>query len=104
MCKQEPNETVDAFLTALHALAEHRNHGPFRCELIRDRNVMGLADTRLSDWMQMEKNLDLERAVNMARQSQEIKKQPSALRCEASVMQTSVSSVDRVIKNRSRAA
>lgn len=55
MRKQEPNETVDAFVTALHALAEHCNYGPLHDELIRDRIVVGLADTRLSERMQMEK-------------------------------------------------
>lgn len=39
-------------------------------ELIRDRIVVGLADTQLSE--QMEKDLNLEKAINMARQSEEI--------------------------------
>lgn len=97
MRKQEPNETVDAFVTALHALAEHCNYGNLHDELIRDRLVVGLADTRLSERMQMEKDLDLEKAINMARQSEEIKKQQSTLRCNA--MQVNASSVDRVSKD-----
>ncbi|CAI5638740.1 unnamed protein product [Oreochromis niloticus] len=98
MRKQEPNETVDAFVTALHALAEHCNYGPLHDELIRDRIVVGLADTRLSERMQMEKDLDLDKAINMARQSEEIKKQQSALRSETNVMQVNAKTVDRVIQ------
>lgn len=103
MRKQEANETVDAFVTALHALAEHCNYGPLHDELIRDRIVVGLADTKLSERMQMEKDLDLEKAINMARQSEEIKRQQNTRRTEASsVMQMEASSVDRLIKKRQK--
>lgn len=101
MCKQEANETVDAFVTALFALAEHCNYGTLHDELIRDRIVVGLADTRLSERMQMEKDLDLDKAINMARQSEEIKKQQTLLRSDASgVKQVDQNSEDRVFKGR----
>ncbi|KAK9543155.1 hypothetical protein VZT92_000952 [Zoarces viviparus] len=95
MRKQEAHETVDAFVTALYALAEHCNYGMLHDELIRDRIVVGLADTRLSERMQMEKDLDLEKAINMARQSEEIKNQQNTLRSDASgVKQMDICSVD----------
>lgn len=101
MRKQDANETVDAFVTALCALAEHCNYGTLRDELIRDRIVVGLADTRLSERMQMEKDLDLEKAINMARQSEDIKKQQNTLRSKVSgVKQTDASSVDGVFRGR----
>lgn len=75
MRKQGANETVDAFVTALYALAEHCNYGALHDELIRDRIVVGLVDTRLSERILMGKYLDLDKAINMARQSEEIKKQ-----------------------------
>lgn len=100
MRKQEPHETLDAFVTALYALVEHCNYGTLHDELIRDRIVVGLADTRLSECMQIENDLDLQKAMNMARQSEEIKKQQTTLISENSVMQTSASSVDRVVKSK----
>ena len=39
MRKQEANETVDVFVTALHALAEHCNYGTLHDKLLRDRIV-----------------------------------------------------------------
>lgn len=45
MRKQEVQETVDAFVTALYALTEHCNYGPLHAELIRDRIGVGLTDT-----------------------------------------------------------
>lgn len=99
MRKQEANESVDAFITALHALAEHCKYGDLHDELIRDRIVVGLANTRLSERMQMEENLTLQKAMDMARQSEEVKRQQSALRSEASsvsVMHVEASSLDSV--------
>ncbi|KAK0156520.1 hypothetical protein N1851_000189 [Merluccius polli] len=101
MRKQEENETVDAFVTALYALAEHCNYGTLHDELLRDRIVVGLADKRLSERMQMEKNLDLEKAIDIARKSEAVKKQQNTLRSDTSgVKQMDAFSVDRVFQKR----
>lgn len=103
MHKQKANETVNAFVTSLYALAEHCSYGTLHDELIRDRIVVGLADTRLLERMQMEKDLDLEKAINMARQSEEIKKQQNTLRSDFSgVKHMDVSSMDRVLQDSRR--
>lgn len=58
MRKQEANETVDAFVTALYALAEHCNYGTLHDELVQDRIVVGNSK---------KKKLDLEKAIGMVR-------------------------------------
>nr|XP_061786511.1 uncharacterized protein LOC133577033 [Nerophis lumbriciformis] len=77
---QQPNEAVDVFITALHALAENCKYGALHDELIRDRIVVGLRDVSLSERMQLDPDLTLEKAVNMARQSEVIKRQQTDLR------------------------
>lgn len=57
MRKQEPDETVDACATALYALAKHCSYVTLHNEFINDMIMVGLADTRLSECMQMEKRL-----------------------------------------------
>lgn len=47
--QQGPNESVDSFVTVLYALAEHCNYGNLKEKLIRDRLVVGLTDSRLSE-------------------------------------------------------
>ena len=94
MRKQEENESVDSFVTALYTLSEHCNYGALNNELIRDRIVVGLADIRLSERMQMDKDLTLDKAINMARQSEEIKRQQASLRGDTSA--NVARSVDRV--------
>ncbi len=80
MRKQEENETVDSFVTALYALAEHCNYSALHDELTRDRLVVGLADRRLSERMLLDYELTLDKAIAMARQSEEVKRQQAALR------------------------
>lgn len=68
---QQPNESADNFITALYALAENCNYGALHDKLLRDRLVVGLRDSTLS-----------EKAINMARQSEVIKKQQTDIRGE----------------------
>lgn len=47
--KQENNETVDEFITDLYHLAENCEYGALQDELIRDRIVVGIRDSKLSE-------------------------------------------------------
>ena len=78
--KQLPDESVDCFITALYGLAEHCNYGALREEMIRDRIVVGLKDEKLSEKLQLDAELTLQKAVNLARQSEEVKSQQSTIR------------------------
>ena len=77
---QRKGETVDNFITDLHCLAEHCAYGELHSEMIRDRIVVGLLDDGLSEKMQLDPNLTLERAVSMARQSETVHKQQGIVR------------------------
>ena len=55
--RQEDGETVDTFITALHAMAEHCDYGTLRDEMIRDRIVVGLLDAKLSEKRQLDAEL-----------------------------------------------
>ena len=59
MRKQEEGEPVDAFITALYALAEHCSFGMLHDELIRDRIVVGIRNSALSEKLQLSPNLRL---------------------------------------------
>ena len=78
--KQEEDETVDAFVTALHGLAEHCNYGALHNEMIRDRVVVGIRDVRLSERLQLDATLTLETAVKQARQAEVVKSQQPVVR------------------------
>ena len=80
--RQGETESVDEFITDLYALAKYCQYGELQDELIRDRIVVGIQDAQLSEKMQMEPELTLERAVTLARQSECVKTQQSTVRGE----------------------
>ena len=67
------------FIMELYVLAEHCQFGALKEELIRDRIVVGLRKKRLSEKVQPDPNLTLEKAINLVRQSESVKKQQSVL-------------------------
>ena len=80
MRKQEDGECVDSFITALYELAEHCNYGALREEMIRDRLVVGITDSKLSENLQLDSELTLEKANTQACQKETVKQQQPLLR------------------------
>ena len=74
------DETVDSFITDLFCLAEHCAYEQLRDEMIRDRLVVGLRDASLSEKMQLDPELTLDKAMAMARQSEAVHKQQPMVR------------------------
>ena len=64
--KQEEGEPIDSFITALYCLTKHCGYGALHKEMIRDRLVVGLFDASLSEKLQMDAELTLEKAVTAA--------------------------------------
>ena len=77
---QEDGETFDDFVTALYGLVEHCQYGNLQGEMIRDRVVVGLRNRKLSERLQLEADLTLEKAITMARQSESVRKQQPVIR------------------------
>ena len=74
------DETVDSFITDLFCLAEHCAYGQLRNEMIRDRLVVGLLNASLSEKMQLDVELTLDKAMALARQSEVVHKQQPVVR------------------------
>ncbi|XP_064475528.1 uncharacterized protein K02A2.6-like [Ornithodoros turicata] len=87
---QMEHETVEEFVKELHSLAEFCDFGPLKDELIRDRIVVGLRDRALSERLQLDASLTLEKAVSMARNSETVKGQQSLIRGNGPTSETVV--------------
>ena len=96
--KQESGEAVDSFITDLYGLAEHCQFGFLHDEMIRDRIVVGLADQKLSEKLQLDADLTLEKAINSVRQSESVRSQQSVVRGQEDASQPA--KVDRVHKSK----
>ena len=78
--KQEEEESVDSFITALYELAEHCGYTDLHDEMIRDKIVVGIRNSSLSEKLQLDPDLTLSKAVTLVRQTEAIKQQQTLLR------------------------
>ncbi|UYV62759.1 K02A2.6-like [Cordylochernes scorpioides] len=67
---QGETEPVEEFITNLYVLAENCNYGILKEEMIRDRLVVGAKNFNLSEKLQLESELTLEKAIQIVRQSE----------------------------------
>ncbi|XP_041638494.1 ral GTPase-activating protein subunit beta-like [Cheilinus undulatus] len=77
---QRQGESVEPFMRHLYELAEHCEFGAAKEKQIRDRIVIGITDNDVSQKLQLEPDLTLEKAVSIARQSELIKVQNASAR------------------------
>ena len=80
MHRQKEGEPVDEYITSLYTLAKHCQYGALHDEMIRDRIVVGIRNTALSEKMQLQPDLDLEKAITQVRQAEAIKQDQPLLR------------------------
>ena len=59
---QLENETAEQYIMELYRLAERCDYGALRDEMIRDRLLVGIRDTALSQQLQLDAELTLEKA------------------------------------------
>ena len=82
---QQEGESVDDFIIDLYSLAEHCQYGQLHDEMVRDRIVVGIKDSKLSEKLQIDNELALEKAISLARNSKSVKQQQSTLRTDLSL-------------------
>ena len=79
---QSKGELIEQFITALYRLLEHCEYGELKEEMIRDRLIVGICDSSLSERLQMDDALTLEKTKKLVRQREAFKKQQSFLKKE----------------------
>ena len=77
---QLPGETAEQFIIALYTLSETCAYGSMREELIRDRLVVGILDSALSEKMQLDSSLTLEKAKKEIRLKEAVRESQRDLR------------------------
>ena len=63
----ETNKSTEQYITVLFSLADNCEYGDFKSQMIRDRLVARIRDTTLSERLQMNAELTLEKAMKMIR-------------------------------------
>ena len=73
---QLPGESVEEYIVELYNLVEHCNYG----DLIRDRLLVGILDKTLSECLQLDLVLTLEKAKQMIHQHKAVQEQQQVLK------------------------
>ena len=81
---QKQGEPVESFISELHALADKCNYGELKEELIRDKIVIGILDKKLSEKLQLNEELTLQKAIDTVVQKDLIHKQQVVLNNDTS--------------------
>ena len=68
---QQHGEMAENFITDVHRLAEHCQYGVLREEIIRDRIVVGIRDSSLSEKLQLDPKLILENTITQVKQKED---------------------------------
>lgn len=77
---QLQGESVKEFVRQLYKFTEHCDFGQTKDEQIRDRIVIGIADGEVSQKLQLEPDLTLEKAISIAQHSELVKTQNASAR------------------------
>ena len=91
---QQSGETAEQYIMSLYDLAEHCEYGDMKEEMIRDRLVVGIRDSALSEKLQLDSKLTLESAKTSIRQKEAVREQQQTLKGAANA--TSPSSVEAI--------
>ena len=65
---QLPGESAEIYIAELYRLAENCNYDNLKDEMIRDRLVVGIVDRKISQQLQMDAGLTVEKAKKTIRQ------------------------------------
>ena len=68
-------ETAEQYIMELYRLAENCDYGGLKDEMIRDRVVVGIRDTALSQQLQLNAELILDKAKTKVRQREAVGEQ-----------------------------
>ena len=77
---QLPDESSEQYIMVLYRLAANCNYGALEAEMIRDRLVMGIRDASLSEQLQLDAELTLEKAKKSIRQREAVQEQQQVLK------------------------
>ena len=77
---QRDGENAEEYIAALYSLAENCQYGALKEEMIRDRLVVGIRDIALSERLQLDAKLTLEKAKKEVRQKEAVREQNQTLK------------------------
>lgn len=100
--KQMPGESVDSFITDLYSMVEKCDFGELKEDLLRDRIVVGMADSKTSEILQLKADLTLSEAAKIARLSEMQHKYNKVLREKENEYENETKEINFAMKTNQR--
>ena len=79
-CNQLEGKSAEQYITTLYQFAERYEYGDIKLEMILDILVVSFRDTALSEKLQMDPGLTLERTLRLIRQREVVHEQQDTLK------------------------
>ena len=83
---QVEGESIKQYITSLYNLVEHCEYGPLKEEMIRDRLVVGIHNMALSERLQMDEMLTLDKVKKLVHEREAVKEQQLFLKKDESTL------------------
>ena len=93
---QLEGETAEQFIAVLYNLAETCNYGELKGEMIRDRLVVGIRDSALSERLLLDATLTLEKAKTAIRQKEAVHEQQDFLKRDTKANPLTLEAVTKI--------
>ena len=95
---QQDGESAEQYIMELFKLVEHCEYGALRDQMVRDRIVVGIKDSSLSEQLQLNANLTLDSAMKRVRQREAVHETQQVLKGKEST--SAETSLDDVRKSK----
>ena len=92
---QIEGESVGKYITSLYSLIETCDYGNLKEQMLRDRLVVGIKDMAMSQKLQMDPDLTLEKAKKLIRQKEAVYEQQQVLQGDRKSNPTNIDEVFR---------
>ena len=96
--RQGERESVEAYVTSLYTLSDTCEFGERRDREILLQLIIGVRDDRLSQKLQLDPKVSLEKAITIARQYEEITEQQTMVRSQPTAATTPTSSLEPITR------
>ena len=93
---QLPGESAEKYITVLYQLVETCEYGEFQQQMLCDRLVVCMRDTALSERLQMNPDLTLDKVKRELRQKEAVREQQQQLQTETPTRSETLEAVDSV--------
>ena len=100
MHRREEGEPVYSFIISLYLLVEQCNYRNLHDEMIWDQIVVDLQDSNLSERLQTDPELTLNKAITMARQTEAVREQQAVVSSEIDNICTRIKAVEHSYFNK----